>query len=320
MLLLRLFAWIFPVGMMTLTPELVFSQSYPNKPIRMVTNEVGGGGDFVGRLIAQGISGSLGQPVIIDNRGGGVIPGEIVSKAPHDGYTLLIAGGSLWIGPLLRKTPYDAVRDFLPITIATKAPNILVVQPSLPVRSVKELISLAKAKPGALNYSTGSPGSSTHIAAELFKAMAGIDIVRIPYKGSSAGVNAVISGAVQMTFGDGASVDPQVNAGKLTALAVTSAAPSALAPGLPTVAASGLPGYESVQINALFAPARTPATIINRLNEEIVRFLQTPGANARFLNSGLEVAGGSPDELAVKMKSEIVRLGKVIKNAGINAD
>jgi tripartite-type tricarboxylate transporter receptor subunit TctC len=296
-------------------------QAYPNKPVRIVATEPGGNGDFIARLIAQGISGVLGQPVIVENRAG-MIGGETVAKAPPDGYTLICNGGGLWLAPFVRdKVPYDPVRDFSPITLTHRAPVLIVVHPSLPVKSIKELIALAKASPGVLDFSVGSIGSSPHLAAELFKSMANIDMVRIPYKGGgAAAIIALISGEVHLSFASAASVAPHVKSGRLRALAVTSAEPSALAPGLPTVAASGLPGYELEVTTGLFAPAKTPEVIINRLNQEIVRFLNTAAAKEKSLSAGAEAAGTSPEEFAAYIKAEMTRMGKVIKDAGIRVD
>jgi tripartite-type tricarboxylate transporter receptor subunit TctC len=317
MLLSRSVLGMFSVGLMVLGAGVVSGQAYPNKPIRIVTAAVGGGSDFTSRLIAQGISVPLGQPVIVDNRSVGISAPEIVAKALPDGHTLLF--GSFWIDTLLYKAPYDPVRDFSPITLATRSPNILVVHPSVPVKSVKELIALTKAKPGELNYGSGGPGSTPHLAGELFKAMAGVNIVHIPYKGSGAALLDVIGGQVQLMFATAASAMPQVKGGKLRALAVTSAQPSALAPGLPPVAGS-LPGYEATLILGMFAPAKTPGTIINRLNQEIVRVLNTAEAKEKFLNAAAEIVGSSPAELAGTMKAEMARWGKLIKDTGIKPD
>ncbi len=295
-------------------------QPYPSKPVRIVTSGVGGGADFAARLIAQGLTASLGQQVLVDNRASGVIPGEVVAKAAPDGYTLLLYGAATWLTSLMRDdVPYDAVKDFAPITLAGRAPNVLVAHPSLPVKSVKELIVLAKARPGELNYTTGGTGSSSHLAGELFKSMAGVNIVRIPYKSGSLETNDLIAGQVQLSFATPVSVMANVKAGRLRALAVTSAQPSALFPELPTVAAS-VPGYESVSMHGLFAPAKTPASIIKRLNEDVVRFLNTAETKARLLNAGVETVGSAPDELAAAIKSDIARMGKVIKDAGIRAE
>jgi len=304
----------------TIITSTVSGQPYPDKPIRMVTGGTGGSSDTVSRLLAQGLTSSLGQQVIVDSRPSGVIPGQIVTAAPPDGYTLLLSSGSLWIAPLMQKTPYDAVRDFSTITLTNMAPNVLVVTPSLPVKSVAELIALAKAKPGVLNYSTSAVGGSGHLAAELFNVMAGVNTVHIPYKAAGLALSDLMGGRVQMAFATGGSVAPHVKSGRLRALAVTSPQPSILFPELPTVAASGLPGYESITIHGLFAPAKTPAVLINRLNQETVRFLKTPEAKERFLSAGVEPVGTSPEEFTAKIKSEVARLQKVIKSAGIRLE
>ena len=320
MLLARFVAWIFSAGIMLLGASVVSGQDYPIRPIRMVTSEVGGGNDLQARLIAQGLSGPLGQQVIIENRPSGVIPGEVVSKAPPNGYTLLLYNITLWIGPLMQNTPYDAVRDFSPIALATTAPNVLVVNSSLPVKSVAELVALAGARPGEFNYASSGTGASNHLAAELFRAMAGVNIVRVPYKGAGPALNALIAGEVQLMFPTAGAVTPHVRSGRVRALAITSAEPSALAPGVPTVASSGLPGYESISIYGVFAPARTPRPIVNKLNEEIVRVLNRTDVKEKFFNAGVETVGGSPEQLAATVKSEMARMGKVIRDAGIREE
>jgi len=310
--------WIVSVAVSVLGTDASSAQNYPHKPIRFVTGAPGGGGDFVARLMAQGLTGPLGQPVIVDNRGN--IPGEIVAQALPDGYTLLVDSSSFLIGPLLQKMPYDAVKDFSPISWVVMSLNILAVHPSVPANSVKELIALAKAKPGQLNYGSGGAGSSTHLAAELFKSMAGIDIVRIPYKGAGPAMAALIAGEVQMVLGSAGSVTPLMKSGKLKALAVTSAQPSALFPGLPTMAATGVPGYESVAIHGIFAPVKTPAATVRILNEEVVRVVNTADVKEKFLKAGLETVGSSPEQFAAAIKSDLARMSKVIKEAGIKAD
>ncbi|MSQ73700.1 MAG: tripartite tricarboxylate transporter substrate binding protein [Betaproteobacteria bacterium] len=312
--------WILLVDPVMLCAGPVSAQNYPGKPIRIVTTGAGGGSDFMARLVAQGMSEALGQPVIIENRSSGVIPGEIVSRAQPDGYTLLATGSTLWIGPLLEKTHYDAMKNFSPISLTTSSPHILVVPPSLTAKSVSELIDLAKSRPGNLNYASNASGSSAHLAGELFKSMARVNIVRVPYKGGAPAINDLLGGQVQMMFAPIIPVVPHVKTGKLRALAVTSALPSALAPGLPTVAASGLPGYESGTTLAMLAPAGTPLTIIDRLNLEMVRALNKVDVREKFLNSGVEVVGSSPQQLAESMKAEIARLGRVIRDAAIHAD
>jgi tripartite-type tricarboxylate transporter receptor subunit TctC len=216
--------------------------------------------------------------------------------------------------------PYDAVRDFAPIILATNAPILVVVHPSLPVKSVKELVELAKRKPGDINYASGATGASTHLAVELFKSMAGVDLVRIPYRGNGPALTAVIGGQVQLIFPTAGSAATHLKSGRLRALAVTSAQPTALFPGLPTVAAAGLPGYESSSIVGVFAPNKTPAPLINRLNAEILQALGKPETKKRFFDSGVETIGGSPGQLAAAVKSEMTVLGKLIKDSGIRAD
>ena len=296
------------------------SAPYPNKPIRIVVTGVGSGGDFAARIIAAGVSVTLGQQIIVDNRTSGTAPGEIVSKAPPDGYTLCLSAAPLWIGPFLQKTSYDPVKDFAPVTLAVTSPNILVVPAALPAKSVKELIVLIKAKPGELNYATSGTGASGHLAAELFKSMAGLNMVRVNYKSGGLALSELISNQVQLMFANAGAVAPHMKSGRLNALAVTSAQPSALLPGLPTVAAGGLPGYELVSIQGIFAPAATPPAIVRRLNREIVPFLQRPDIRERFFNAGVETLGSTPEELAAVVRAEMARIGKVIRDAGIRAD
>ena len=296
-----------------------FAQNYPERPIRIVTTEPAGGGDLSARLLAQHMSASLGRQVIVDNRGGGVLAIEIVARAPPDGYTLLIYGGTLWIGPLLMNdVSWDAVKDFAPITAAVRVPNVVAVHPSLPVKTVAQLIALAKARPGELNYASGSSGASTHLAAELFKNMAGIDIVRVPYKGAASAVTALAGGQVQLMFPTVAAAGPYLKAGRLRALAVTTAAPSALAPGLPTVAAAALPGYESSSLFGVFAPAGTPAAIVSLLNREMARVLNLPDVKERLLRAGVEVVANPVVEFAAMMQSDVVKWSRLIKRAGIH--
>lgn len=248
------------------------SRDYPTKPIRMIAPAIGGASDIVARLIGQGLSDSLGRQVVVDNRGS--IAPEIGAKAPPDGYTVLAYGSPLWLTSFLRaNVPWDSVKDFAPITLAASSPNVLVVHPSVAANSVQELIALARAKPGEFNFSSGSTGAATHLTGELFKVMAGVNIVRVPYKGNGPALNALLGGEVQLMFANAGSVAPHLKSGRLRALAVTTAQPSALAPGLPTMAASGLPGYRAEVPTGIFAPAKTPTTLVNLLNREIVRVL-----------------------------------------------
>ena len=296
----------------------LYGQDYPSKPIRIIAGP--GAADLMSRLIAQGISAPLGQPVVIENRPG-QITGQTVAKAPPDGYTLLVSGGSFYIVPLLQKTPpYDPLTDFAPISIVASTPTFLIVNPSLPAMTVKELIALAKARPGELNYSIGGVGGTGHLGMELFKSMARVNIVGIPYSSSSQELADLVSGYVQLTITPSTALLEQVKAGKLRALGVTTTEPTALAPGLPTVAASGLPGYEVVSVTGIYAPAKTPSVIINRLNQEIVLVLKRADVKEKLFDAGVEVVGSSPEQLSVKMKSEMTKWAKLIKNTGIKVD
>ncbi len=308
-------AWIV-VSMMLLAVGSVSSQDYPQRPIRIVTGEAGGGNDIAARTIAQWLTGAMGQTVIVENRVLRSQSMEAVAKASPDGYSLLFTSNLLWILPLLGKMPYDPVADFAPITWATNSPQILAVLATTPVRSVKDLIALAKAKPGELNYGSGPPGSPSHLAGELFKSMAGVDIVVIPYKGGAPAMNALLGGEVQMILPTAGVIAPHIKSGRVRALGVTSAKPSALLPDLPTVSAS-LPGFEVGTMVVAYAPARTPASIVNRLNREIVRGLSRPEIKETFANFGLEAIGSSPQELASEQKADMLRMGKVIKDARI---
>lgn len=306
-----------------LAANVGFCQPYPTKPIRIVTGEPGGMGDFAARILAQLMTSALGQQVVVENRGsaGGVIAGATVARALPDGYTLLSYGSAIWLASLLQdRVPYDPVRDFAHITIAVSTPNMVVVHPSLAVKSITELIAVAKARPGKLSYASGITGASSHLAAELFKAMAQVDIVRVPYKGNGPALTAVSGGEVQLSFANAAAALPHVRAARLRALAVTSAQPSALVPDLPTVAASGVPGYESVSIIGVFAPATTPAALVALLNREIVRGLRKAETRDRLFAAGAEVVASSPVEFTAAIKSEMARLTTVIKHMRIVAD
>lgn len=293
-----------------------YAQTYPVKPVRIVTAQVGSGNDIIARVVGQAISPSLGQQVLVDNRGAIAI--EIAAKAPPDGYTLLLYGTPLWLTSFMRENvPWDVMRDFTPVTWATNAPNVLVVHPSLPVRSVKELVAFAKARPGQLNYGSGSAGSTSHLAAELFKSMAKVDMVRVPYKGSGLALNAQVAGEIHLSFPSATAAAPHIASKKLVGVAVGSAQPSPLAPGLPTISATGLPGYESSSNLGYFAPAKTPAAIVARLSQEMARALQQPDVKERLFNAGVQTIGSTPEELNAMVKSEMSRLGKLIRDAGI---
>lgn len=297
------------------------AQSFPAVPIRIVTSAVGGGVDIVARIIAEDMSPRLGQPVIVDNRGGSAsIPAQIVASAAPDGHTILFYGSPIWLLPLLQKTPYDPIRDFAPVTLAASSPNILVVHPVLPVNSVRDLVKLARSQPGKMNYSAGVAGSSAHLAAELFNAMAGVNIVRITYKGSAPALTAVVSGETQVMFAVASGVPGHVKAGRLKALAVTSERPSPLAPGLPTVAEQGLPGYEAILDLGVYAPAATAPALIEFLNREIVRSVSTPGVKEKLARIGFESAGSTSAKLVAGVKADTAKWGKLIAERGLRAE
>lgn len=273
MRLARICTWGVCAGALILLTGVASGQEYPNKPIRLIAPGVGGIADVTARILAPEVSAILGKPVIVENRPSGIIPGQIVSQSHPDGYTLLLYGPPVWIMPLMQdKMSYDPVKDLAPVTMAINTPSLLVVNSSLPVSSVAELLALAKAKPGQLNYATNGGGSSGHLAGELLKAMAGLDIVRINYAGGGAAIADLLAGRVQYYFAPRPTVVAQINAGKLKALAVAGAKPSPLAPGLPTVSAT-LPGYSVESSTAVFTRAGTPQAIINRLNQAFVSVL-----------------------------------------------
>ena len=310
----------FVIALVLTAASTAQAQSFPAKPIRIITSGVGGAGDVASRLVAQGIAPALGQQVIVDNRASGPIPVEVTLKSPADGYTLMLYGSTVWLGPYLRANAPDPLRDFAPISLAATAPNILVVHPSLPVKNVKEFVALAKARPGALNYGTTGIGSSQHLAAELFQAMAGVQFVRISYKGAGAALTDLIGGQIQLSFATASSVSPHLKTGRLRALGVSSARESILLPGLTTIAAAGLPGYESSSLQGVFAPAGVPAPILQKLSQEIMRYLHSSDAREKFLAVGVEVVGSTPEQFTAAMKTEMSRMGKVIRDAGIRED
>ena len=311
---------IISIATMFLGAGVVSGQNFPTKPIRIVTGGIGTANDFLARLVSKELADVWGKPVIVDNRATGITDIETVSKAVPDGHTLLVIGNSLWNVSLTQKVPYDPVQDFSPVSQAITSPSVLVVTPSLPVKSVGELIAMAKAKPGVLNYGSGAPGSSTHLSSELFRSMAGINIFHIQFKSVGQSIPSLFTGEVHMVIASLALFSPHMASGKVRALAVTSAQPSALAPGLPTIAASGVPGYQVEQLLNIFAPAKTPETIVNLLNREIVRVLNRADVKEKLFSSGVETVGSSPQQLASTMKSEIARMGKIIKDAGIRSD
>jgi tripartite-type tricarboxylate transporter receptor subunit TctC len=298
--------------------------AYPEKPIRIIVGSPPGATqDTVARLLAQKFSETLGKPVVAENLAGaaGAIGVERVARAAPDGYTLgLLAQGQLTVNPNLYKVSYDTLRDFVPVSEASATLNMVVVHNSVPAKSVKELVALAKAQPGVLSYASGGNGSASHLPAELFKSMAGVNILHVPYKGVSAAIPDLVGGRVTMSFIPTSPVLALVREGKLRALAVTSSTRLQAIPDLPTVAESGYPGYEFTAWQGLLAPAGTPPEIIGRLNLESIKALALPDIRARFATLGMEPVGNTPAEFAAVIKSDLAKWAKVIKEASIKPD
>ncbi|HTP94670.1 MAG TPA: tripartite tricarboxylate transporter substrate binding protein [Burkholderiales bacterium] len=299
-------------------------QGYPSRPIRIVVpSSAGGGIDIVARVAAPRLAERLGQQVLIDNRPGAgtMIGSELVARAPADGYTLLMSAAPLSINPAIyKKLPYEALRDFAPITLAASYPNVLVVHPSLPVASVQQLIAFARARPGQLSYGSAGIGTNPHFAMELFRSMAKLDLVHVPYKGSAPAVIDLVAGHVQLMAGTMITVIPHVRSGRLRALAVSSARRAAAAPELPTIAESGLPGYEAIQWYGLLAPAQTPKEIVARLHDELVRVLQLPDVKAKIAEDGGDPVGDTPEEFARFMRADTEKWAKLARVAGIKPE
>jgi tripartite-type tricarboxylate transporter receptor subunit TctC len=289
--------------------------AYPNKIIRIVTSAAGSNNDWGARLVGEAISPSLGQRIIVENRGG--FAAEVVAKAPPDGYTLLFYGPAAWTQHLFRDIDFDPQRDLAPITMAMSSPILLVVHPSLPVKSVKELIALAKAKPGQLNYASGTPGATPYLAGELFKYMAGVNIVRIAYKGTGPSMLGLLGGEVELMFPGAGSVWTHIEQGRLRALGVASTKPTRLAPGLEPIA-NTVPGYEAISHIAFLAPAKTPQAIIDRLNQEIVRAVHNEQVKEFLFKGGVEPVGSTPKELGDYIAMDIDRITKMLKAAHVD--
>lgn len=301
------------------------SLAYPSKPIRFIVPFAAGGGtDILARLLGQRLTETMGQTFVVDNRGGagGVIGAELAAKSPADGYTIVLGSpGPLAINPnLLPRMPYDSLRDFAPISLATISAFTLVVHPSLPVRSVKELVALAKSKPGQLNYGSGGNGSVAHFSGEQFKALAGVNLVHVPYKGSNPSLIDLVAGQLQLTIENMPVTLPHVRSGRLRMLAVGTKARSAFMPEVPTIAEAGVPGYESSTAFGVLAPAKTPGAIVTRLNAEIAKVLRSAEAKERLTGIGMEPVGSTPEEYAAHLKEELAKYGRIVKTAGIKPD
>ena len=304
--------------------ESACAQSYPVRPIKLVVaSSPGGGSDILGRLIAQKLTELLGQQMVVENRAGasGIIGVDLVAKSPPDGYTLILTQTSLAINPsMIKKMPYDALRDLAPISEIVAAPNVLVVHPSVPAKNVKELIALAKSKPGRLVIASPGQGTSPHLSAELFKVMAKVDMEQVPFKGSGLGMISLLAGEVSVAFPTTPTIMPYMRSGKLRPLGVTSAKRAKVLPDVPTIAESGLPGYESIQWYGILAPAGTPRPVIDRLYKEISRVLHMPDMQERLAAEGTEVVDGTPEVFAAHIKAETEKWAKVIKAAGIKPE
>ena len=317
-------AVVFVVACAAVQPASAQQSSYPVRAIRLVVpSSPGGGTDITARLVAPKLSEFLGQQVVIENRSGAgtMIGGEVVARAAPDGYTLLMGISTLAINPAMyKKVPYDALRDFAPISQVVSLPNILVSHPSLPVKSVKDLVAFAKARPAQINFASAGMGTSPHLSMELLLTMTKIKMIHVPYKGSGQGVVDVLAGHVSLMTPSILTGLPYVKDGRLRALGVTSAKRAAGAPDIPTIAEAGVPGYEATQWFGILAPAGTPVEIVNRLHREVVRVLATPEMRERFTADGAEPVGSTPEEFLAYIRSETAKWSGVIKQAGIKPE
>jgi tripartite-type tricarboxylate transporter receptor subunit TctC len=312
------------LGVCLLTAAGAQAQSYPNKPIRMIViSAPGGSTDILARSLGRAMTDGLGQTIVLDNKpgGGGIIATETLAKAPPDGYTILLSNTAHSVLPSMHaKLPYDPIKDFAPVSLVALTHSLLLVNNALPVKNVKELIALAKAQPGKLNYASGTTGASAHFGAELLKLMAGVNIVQVPYKGTAGQLTALIAGEVQMSFVTMPAALPQVQAGRMRAIAIGSPRRSPTLPDVPTVAESGLPGFDIGAWNGVLAPAHTPAPIVARLNAEIVKMTQNPEYKDHASAQGAELVADTPQEFAAYIKAQIARFAQVVKATGMRPD
>ena len=301
------------------------SPAWPTRPIKwIVPFPPGGTTDILARTIGEKLTAALGQPVIIDNKpgAGGGLGADLAAKSPPDGYT--VVGGTISThainASLYSKLPYDPVKDFAPITLIARVPNMLVINPKIPANNVRELVALMKSKPGTFTFASSGNGTSQHLSGELFKSMTGVEMQHIPYKGSPPALQDVVGGQVSMTFDNITTAWPLAKGGQLRALAVTTARRSPVAPDVPTLAESGLPGYEIGSWQGVFAPAGTPPEIIRRLNAEIVKIIHTPEVRDKLLALGAEPVGDTPEEFAALVRSEVAKWGDVVRKSGARVD
>lgn len=305
-------------------PLAGFAQPFPSKPIRLIVPfPPGGSADTLARTIQMPLTDVLGQPIVIDNRPGasGTIGTDLAAKSQPDGHTLLLITTTYTVNPsLMKKLPFDPLKDLAPVSLVVSQANILAVHPSVPAKSVKELVALAKAKPDTLNFASGGNGSSPHLSGELLKIVAGIRVTHVPYKGSGPGVTALIGGQVDMMFAGPLAFEQHIKAGRLRALAVADRKRSPLLPQVPTMAEAGYPGIETGTWFAILAPANTPKAAINALHQAVVRVLRDPGLPSRFAKQGVDVVGSSPAELGRHMAAEMTKWAKLVRQAGITLD
>lgn len=315
------------LGLLLLAPALALAQTaaYPNKTVRLIVPAApGGGADFLARIVSTKLTEQTGQTFVVDNRAGasGTIAADATAKSLPDGYTVLLGQStSIAIAPhLYQKLGYDTLRDLRAVTLVAEVPNILVVHPGVPVNSVKELIALAKARPNYLNFGSAGNGAPSHLAGEMFKGMAGVNMVHVPYKGAGPAVNDLLAGQIQVMFAPMVAVLPQVKAGRLKALAVTSAKRSPAVPELPTLGEAGLTGFEIVSWFGFFVPAATPQAVVDKLHAETVKALRSPDTIERFAKEGAEPEGNTPAEFALYVQQEYARYAKLVKDNNIKAD
>lgn len=307
-----------------LTITTASAAEYPTKPIRLIVPSAPGAGtDITARILAPKLSGYLGQQVVVENRAGAatMIGGEAVARSMPDGHTLLMGISTLAINPAMyRKMPYDALKDFAPISLVVVLPNVLVTHPSLPVRTVKELVALARTRPNQINFASAGTGTNPHLTMELFLSMTGVRMTHVPYKGTGQGMIDVLAGQVPVITPSVLTALPYTRSGRLRALGVSSAKRSSAAPDIPTIAEAGVPGYEAAQWFGILAPAGTPRAIVDRLHREIVRALKDPDVRDRLVADGADPVGSSPEEFAAYIRSESVKWAKVVKDVGIKPE
>lgn len=317
MRLIALIVWLSPIG-------VSHAQEYPMRPVRFIVATVPGGGtDAIARILGAKLSELLGQQFVIDNRGGagGIIGTEIVARAPSDGHTLLMGFiASLAMNPALTRTPYDTLKDFSPVSLVADAQYVLTIHPSIPPRTVKDLVAYARANPGRIHYASAGNGTPVHLAAELFKSVAGVDFVHVPYKGGGPAAAAVLRGESQLIFGSVTATMPQIKAGKLIALGVTGPKRLPSAPEYATIAELGYPGFEVTSWYGVLGPAGMPVGVVKKLNAAVIDALQAPAVRQQMARQGLEPIGSTPAEFAAHLRREVARWARVVKEAGIRAD